>query len=149
LQDKTFFNWRYSNKRNRYLFFYYQKNGRTFAYLVTRLAAKSRRGYICDYAADSIHYIEDILKCIIDKNFFDVLSIYNLNLSPEITDILSKTGFRDKGILRRLEKKIIGEWPLMIRPVRKDLSERDWLIDGIDVRQTGNWDIKEICSDSS
>ena len=136
-------------KKNKYIFYYYQKNNRTAAYLVIRLSKNGIRGYICDYAAEESRFFEDILKFVIRKKYLDVISIYNLNLPPDIAEILTRTGFRSKGILRRFEKKIIGEWPLMIRPVKKDISATDWLIENLDVRHMGSWDIKEICSDSS
>jgi hypothetical protein len=149
LQDEVFFDWRYRNKRNRYAFYYYQNNGKIAAYIVIRQSQNGRRGYICDYAAHENRLIEDLLTFIIKKKHFDVISIYQLNLCSELYGFLLKTGFSDKGLLRRIEKKIIGEWPLLVRPVKRTVTETDWLIEGLDVRRTEHWEIKEICSDSS
>jgi hypothetical protein len=149
LQDEVFFNWRYRNDRNKYVFYYFQNDGKIAAYIVIRLSKNGCRGYICDYAAEETRLIEDILTFVIREKHFDVISIYNLNLSCELYGILIKTGFRDKSLLRRIEKKVTGEWPLLVRPVKRAIAETDWLIGDIDLRSIGSWEIKEICSDSS
>jgi hypothetical protein len=75
--------------------------------------------------------------------------MYRLNLCSELYGILAKKGFSDKGLLRRIEKKIIGEWPLLVRPVKRSMAETDWLVEGLDIRRSEIWEIKEISSDSS
>jgi hypothetical protein len=149
LQDELFFNWRYRNTKNRYVFYYYQNEFKTAAYIVIRQSQNGRRGYICDYGAAEYQYMEDILKFIIRKKHFDVISMYRLNLCSELYGILAKKGFSDKGLLRRIEKKIIGEWPLLVRPVKRSMAETDWLVEGLDIRRSEIWEIKEISSDSS
>ena len=48
-----------------------------------------------------------------------------------------------------LERKIRGNLPLLIRPVTPEPEEKDWFVDGLDMREASNWFIKGICSDST
>jgi len=149
MQDEVFYRWRYNNQRNSYVFYYYKERQTIDSFIVVRLSRNGRRGYICDYGAIDNHSFNKILKFIIKKKHFDVLSIYNLNIPPHLYKIFSSAGFREKNILRSIEQKINGVWPILIRPVNRNVNEADWFTGGIDLRQKDSWVLKEICSDSS
>jgi hypothetical protein len=51
--------------------------------------------------------------------------------------------------VRRIEKKRMGELPVLVRPIRGDDSEDDWRVEGVDIRNIENWKITEICSDAA
>jgi hypothetical protein len=148
-QDETFFNWRYGNRRNKYVFYYRTAHDRIAAFLVIRVSPNGLRGYICDWAAKDNRDLAEILVFAVREKHFDVLSIYDLNLPPDLLEVLASAGFRRNGMLRRIERRRTGEWPLFIRPVQMAVSETDWLISGLDARSPETWEIKEICSDSA
>jgi len=148
-QDEVFFKWRFQNKRNKYLFYYFKDNNIIKSYIVIRLSQNNRRGYICDYAADDERYFEIILDFIIKMKRLDIISIYNFSLTDNFSRILKNLSFRENSLIRLIEKRLNGEWPLLIRPVNKDFSESDLNIEGTDIRKAGNWEIKEICSDAA
>jgi hypothetical protein len=148
-QDEVFFKWRFQNKRNKYFFYYFKDNGIVKCYIVIRLSQNNRRGYICDYAADDDRYLETILNFIIKMKHLDILSIYNFSLTDNFSRILKNLRFRENSLIRVIEKRLNGEWPLLIRPVNKDFAESDLNIEGTDIRKAGNWEIKEICSDAA
>jgi hypothetical protein len=43
----------------------------------------------------------------------------------------------------------MGFMPLLVRPVKRSMAETDWLVEGLDIRRSEIWEIKEISSDSS
>jgi hypothetical protein len=149
LQDEVFFKWRFQNKRNKYLFYYFKDNNIVKGYIVLRLSENNRRGYICDYASDNERFLETILDFIIKMKHIDVISIYNFSLSNNFSRILNNLRFRNNSLIRLIEKQLNGEWPLLIRPVNKDFNESDLNIAGADIRKPENWEIKEISSDAA
>jgi hypothetical protein len=149
LQDKVFFHWRFQNKRKKYIFYYYKDNNSINSYIVMRLSPNNRRGYICDYASDDNKFLEEIIKFIIRMKHLDVISIYRYSLTDNFLRILNRLRFQKNSFIRLIEKRLTGEWPLLIRPVKNDFSDSDLHIAGLDIRKIENWEIKEICSDAA
>lgn len=147
LQDEVFFEWRFNNKRKRYVFYFCKKNGLITGYVVTRIPPNKRRGYIIDYADTDNGSLEEILRFIIKMNHFDVLSIYNISISDSLLETLQRLRFKSDGLIRAKDKNRLGECPLLIRPVNQSYSEHDWYLEGLDMRRIENWDVKEICCD--
>lgn len=147
-QDKDYFEWRFKNDRNEYIFYYFIKGGAATGYMVVRCPPGSPRGYVIDYGDKDGTSLNSILKLSIKKRHFDVLSIYDYCLEARNKEIFRRYGFSSQGIMRVLEKTKRGEWPLFVRPVKVDCAENDWHIGGLDFRKKDNWRIKEICSDS-
>jgi hypothetical protein len=148
-QDEDFFRWRYANKHNKYVFLYRIKNEVITGYIVIRVSPNNRRGYIVDYTQEDETSIEKILKFIIKASCFDVLSIYHFSLTDNIKHRLQDLGFKKVSLFRAIERRIKGELPLLIRPVKNSYSDKDFFVDGLDLRKIENWHIKGICSDDS
>ena len=113
------------------------------------VSPNNQRGYILDYAAKDDSAIREILAYIIRAKHFDILSIYDFGLDIASRPILQGLGFKSKSLLRMIEKRLYGEFPLLIRPVKKACAESDFFIDGIDVRKIENWSLMPICSDAA
>jgi hypothetical protein len=148
-QDKDFFRWRYANKHNKYVFLYRIKNEVITGYVVIRVSPNNRRGYIIDYAQEDETSIEKILKFIIKESFFDVLSIYHFSLTDNMKHKLQDPWFKKVSLFRAIERRIKGELPLLIRPVKQNYSDSDFFFEGLDLRKIENWNIMGICSDDS
>ena len=146
-QDKNYFQWRFDNGRNEYIFYYLIKENVVTRYLVVRRPPGSLRGYVIDYGNMDGKSLSPVLKFITGKRHFDVLSIYGYSLDSKNTRAFRGSGFSSRGIMRLLEKKKRGELPLFVRPVKMECIERDWQFEGLDVRRKDNWRITEICSD--
>ena len=58
-------------------------------------------------------------------------------------------GFKKISLFRIIEKRIKGELPLLIRPVKHNYSDSEFFVEGLDLRKIENWHIKGICSDDS
>lgn len=148
-QDEDFFRWRYANKHNKYIFLFRIKNGVIIGYVVIQVSPNNRRGYIVDYAQGDQTSIEKILKFIIKARCFDVLSIYHFSLTDSIKHKVQDLGFKKVSLFRVIERRIKGELPLLIRPVKHNYSDSDFFVEGLDLRKIENWHIKGICSDSA
>ena len=146
-QDRTFFGWRFLNRRNQYIFFYEKSKGLTTGYMVLRLTSGGRRGYVIDLAAPDIRSVDNMLHVVVRKGGCDIISIYEYSLNDDLRRVFKQHGFVVGGVMRMLEKKKRGEWPLLVRPVNPDYVEADWYYGGRDLRKMENWHIKEICSD--
>jgi hypothetical protein len=69
------------------------------------------------------------------------------SLDDALTQILRRMHFETNSILRKLETKFKQQFPILVRPIKKEYSENDWYIKGIDMRNINSWYINEICSD--
>ena len=147
-QNENYFRWRFENGRNEYVFYYLLKDGMAASYLIVRRPPGGLRGYIIDYGAMNGKCLSPLLQFVAKQHHFDVLSIYGYSFDHHSAEIFRRCGFSSRGVLRLLEKKKRGEWPLFVRPVQSECVESGWWIDGIDIRKIDNWRIKEICSDS-
>ena len=79
---------------------------------------------------------------------FDIFSIYNFGLNDKLLRILKGLHFKTNSMARKIERLFDGEWPLLIRPVRKRFVDNDWFIEDLDIRDIESWQIKSICSDA-
>ncbi len=80
---------------------------------------------------------------------FDIFSIYNFGLNDKLLHILKNLSFNTNGLTQKIERLFDGEWPLLIRPVKKNFIENDWFIEDLDTRNIDSWQIKPICSDAT
>lgn len=149
LQDKSFFQWRFNNQRNNYLFYYSRKNNVTTGYIVMCVSKNNWFGRIIDYAENDSAALKKILEYVIHERHFSMLSILDCSLEDNFLKILKDLRINKNRILHMGKRIVKGIWPLLIRPVKNKCRETDWFIEGIDIRKIGNWHIKEISSDYS
>lgn len=142
-QDENFIKWRFSNKRDNYIFLYSISNNFLNGYVVIRLSTNKRRGFIVDYAGND-KTVERIIKFVVKAGFFDVLSIYHFNLLDNIKQNIQDLGFKRTGLFRSIERKINGELPILIKPVKQNCGDEDFIIEGLDLHKTENWHFKGI-----
>ena len=148
-QDQDFFRWRYANNHNKYLFIYEIKDKMITGYIVIQISPNNRRGYIVDYGQRNGTAIEKIIEFIIKSRHFNILSIYQFSLTDTIEHKIRDLNFKKVSLFRTIEKKVYGELPLLIRPVKKNYSDSDFFVEGLDLRKIENWHIKGICSDGA
>lgn len=148
LQDEHFFRWRFNNKKTKYLFCYAKTANLISGYVVLSISPNNRRGYILDYAESESGSIERILQHIIRLKCFSILSIFNFGVDDNLRQILKTMGFGTNTLIRKLEKLVYGECPLLIRPTQHHCKDGDWFVGGLDLRIIENWNIKPICSDA-
>jgi hypothetical protein len=148
-RDEVFFRWRFESPRSKNVFYYAMEGDRLTGYLVMGISPNNRRGYILDYAEEGAAAVEDILESVIEARYFDLLSIYDFCLDNTFRQRLKGKGFKTHSLVRIIERKLHGELPLLIRPVKETFEENDFFIEGIDSRKLENWSLKPICSDAA
>ncbi len=135
--NNKFFSWRYkSNIPHKYLFYYHNND-----YIVIGQLKKSDTVYILDYTENDIGSFETILKCIRHTPSIVALSIRTMNLSENVSSVLKKLKFKDNNIKNK------NLCPILVRPTNPDLVEEDWFLNGLDMRDINNWELKGICSE--
>lgn len=149
IKDTDFFKWRFQNNRRRYIFYYYWKGGVIEAYLVVRTSDDYSSSHIVDYAQRDESLLQEILRYIITKRYFDILTIWNINLEKELLQALKTLYFSPRYLIGRIEERFKPAFPILIRPVKREYKEDDWFVNGVDIRNIENWEINEICSDAS
>lgn len=149
LQDEEFFRWRFGNRRNKYLFYYLLKEDVAAGYVVVRVSPNNRRGYIVDFAGADDRCVEELMRYIVKAQHFNVLSIYQHSVADGLSRMASALRFTANGLMRILERRVHGELPLLVRPVKREPTDDDWCIGGRDLRNFDNWSIKGICSDET
>ncbi len=78
---------------------------------------------------------------------FEEVKILNYSVDEYLWETLKSRKFKRWGLRRSLLKIAYGEWPLLVRPIKRECSEDDWFLGGLDIRNMENWKIKEICGD--
>lgn len=133
VQDDKFHNWRFKNPRHEYKFYYH---GQDFI-----LVSKKDTGVrtILDYSENSIKNFNTILQHITGEKWYYWLYIKKYSNSKRVRKSLNDFGFQEK-------KNITN--PILVRPTKKDYSEEDWFIEGLDIRNPENWKLREVCSDN-
>jgi hypothetical protein len=149
LQDERFFRWRFRNPQRNYAFYYSFAGDLLTGYVVIGLSRNNRRGFILDYAQISDDALRTILRQVIRAKRFDILSIYDFCLEQPLADTLKQLGFSRHGLVRAAERRLSGELPILIRPIRETYVEADLFIEGLDTRDINNWCLKPICSDGA
>jgi hypothetical protein len=149
LQNEQFFIWRYRNNSQKYAFYFFHENDVLKGYVVVNVSNSNKRGYISDYSEIDYGAVDKIIEFIIKAKHFDIISIYNYSVTDNLSYILNKHQFKDKGLIRLIERRKNGEIPLFIRPVKRDYVERDLFVKGIDIQKIEGWRLKEICSDGA
>ena len=149
LQDTRYFEWRFNSRKHKYVFYYLMKDEVMRGYIVMGVSLCNIRGYILDYAQGDNLAIKELLGCIIHAKHFDIISIYSYAVDSDLGTILSDLRFTLHSPIRFLARNLHGELPLLVRPIKKKVSESDFYIGGLDVRKIENWSLKPICSDAA
>ena len=147
LQDEQFFRWRFDNRRNRYIFYYSRKDNVIAGYVVMLVLQDNQSGYILDFAEIIGGEIRKILRHILREKHVDITAIFDVNLDENFRQQLKDLGFKPDSLIEKRVRKVTGLYPFLVRPVKRHCIEDDWHIEGIDIRDIGNWEIKGICTD--
>jgi len=149
LQDREFFRWRYANPSARYVFYFARREQEMSAFIVMKLSEDKRSGSIVDFGGKDEAEIAKILSHITDSGDFQDTRVLNVGLENSFLKLLKAQGFSSRPLRRMLKRAILGEAPILVRPVKQPCLEEDWFISGLDTRLATNWRIKPICSDSA
>jgi hypothetical protein len=148
-QDEEFFRWRFKNPQSRYVFYYVRRAEHIIGYLVVHVSTDFTHGTIVDFAeVNGSSAIESALEHVIANEHFGILSILDQALSEELRHRLKNLDFEPDSIAWRLLKHT-ADYPFLVRPARPKYQETDWVVEGLDVRNPRNWEIKGIANDGA
>lgn len=148
LQDERFFRWYFSAPRANHVFYYAREGGGIAGYIVLQVTASGQLATIIDYSQRSFSAIAEILRFLAQSKPFGLLWVYEFTPDAELRQLLLDLGFRSNSAVERLRRRMKRVWPLLVRPVREEPEERDWFVEGLDIREISSWDIREIRSDA-
>jgi hypothetical protein len=146
-KDVAYLKYRYQNPRKRFVFYYCWKHEKIVGYMVIKKLPKNNNVHIVDYAESETTAIEKILEHIIVHKHYGIISIWNSSLDHIILQTLQREHFHTKAFFDKIETVLRGSYYLLTRPIQEKLSEGDWFVDDIDIRDTKNWIINEFCCD--
>ena len=127
VRGAEYFRWRFANPTCRYRFLYWSDGGRLDGYLVLQTSILSFKFgvNIVEWEATLPSVREALLRAAVERGHFHDLRVWSSCLSEDSRALLRKLGFRRVG-----EAQGAAERRLMIRPVRKEMLEKDWILAG-------------------
>jgi len=135
IRNEKYFQWKIANTKDNYKFFSYKNKG----YVVFSTQPKSQNGYVVDYAVEDVESLDNILRYIIRKKPFNFTMVFNYGVCDKLSQVLKGLNFKPSNM----------NWHLLIRPVKRDFVKEDWIIEGLNTRDIGNWNMRAICSDDA
>lgn len=144
-----FFSWRFRSPRHQYRFIYVAAGHRLRAYVVLGLSANGRRAYILDHAQVDRDSLKTAIASLISARHFDVISMLGFGVDADMGAVLQSTGFTARSLVRAIERRMHGELPVLVRPLKSISGTDDFLLAGLDVRQAGSWSLKPLISDAA
>jgi GNAT superfamily N-acetyltransferase len=148
VQDEAFFRWRYRPEKKKYLFYYRVVDGVTTGYLVIFVTSGNQRGIIVDHAASNRRELSELLNSVFRRGHFELYSIPGYDRDDYVRPHLEDRGFRERLFLRKLDFRQWKSLSVLLRPVKREFQEEDFLFGGLDLRRGDSWRIKGICSDA-
>lgn len=149
LQDEDFFRWRFQNPKRKYAFYFYRRADVVMGYLVMLVSEDTEQGSIVDYGQDGDGPIGRILDHIFEKGEYDKVNILSVGVDDRLWRTLKSRKFTKWGLQRRVQKLTGGEWPVLVRPVKREYGVDDWFLEGLDIRELESWRLKPICGDGA
>lgn len=143
VRDRVYFSWRFLNPMARYLFLYWIGD-RLEGYLVLQESLTELRNKvpvnIVDWEGTSHRVLSELLHAAIDLYPFPELSIWIATLGEERVELLRKVGFRS------WTEKEYYHPTLLVRAVRDDMKDIEWLLAGRRLQDMTNWDFRMVYS---
>ena len=138
-----FFRWRFDNPIVNYRFLF---SGDLEGYLVLQ----TNRTYdpclvqIVDWEADEFPILEELLNTAVDLCKFMRLSITLPRFDPQMSDLLEQLRFTKDPFGTRIEDY---RPMILLRSVSNEMLRDEWTVNGLDLVDADNWDMRPIYSD--
>lgn len=145
VRDEQYFAWRFGNPLNVYRFLFWE-DARLEGYMVLQKRRHTRGGEtrILDWEATHPQVHEDLLYAAIDRCHSTVLSTWSATLGERTARLLQAAGFRRVNETQGVRHYRPG---LLVRAVRDEMQEADWVVAGRRLLDMANWDLRMIYSD--
>ncbi len=151
VRDPEYFKWRYQNPLSDYRFLYYWSDTQLEGYLVlhTNIYANSQGAWvnIVDWEATHEQAYAELLTAVIHWGEFQELEVWMANLPDHLQRLLDRQGFffREKSGSAMRDSE--GE-SILIKQLNGETDENAYHLNGIDLLDLANWDMRMIFSDA-
>jgi len=145
-KSPDFLEWKLSNPRAKYAYFYHLAESKIDAYVILRVGTSN--AHVIDYGQgrDSLG-VQKLISFIIKQRRLGSISFFNAGMPEELKPFLRKKCFYTFGQIDKIRHGKSYNLPILVRPTVENCVEDDWLIGDIDIRNIDNWHITEICFD--
>jgi len=146
VRDQQYFVWRFKNPRSIYRFLFWE-DMRMEGYLVLQTGhyEGKEKVRIVDWEATNPQVRSDLLQAALRWGHFSFLTIWSGTLSDEVKTLLQRTGFNLVDEARSVTRY---RPTLLIRPVRDEMLNSDWVMANTQLLNMAHWDLRMIYSDS-
>ena len=146
VRHHPYFTWRFQNPRRSYRFLFWER-GSLEGYLVLQMKNERKSestARIVDWEATNHQVRADLLQAAIRWGCFHHLSIWCATLPEETDSLLQGAGFQHMDEAGSVTSE---SRPLLIRPVRDEMLNADWVLAGLRLLDLSSWDLRMIYSD--
>ena len=141
LRDAEYFAWRYKNPLMAYRFLAHDTSNSGYLVLAVRRNNPWASVAIADWEAASPEIARDLLRTALQWGKFHDVRIWAATLSPDRQQLLRETGFIN------VDEPVSAAQPMRTIFIGCVPGESGWSLDGRDLLDPGNWDLRMIYSD--
>jgi GNAT superfamily N-acetyltransferase len=146
VRDREYFEWRFQNPLSRYCFLFWEKS-RFEGYLVVKEStsefANKEVVNIVDLEATRAQVRADLLDAAVNRASKSDLMIWSTDMSGETNLLLDKNGFKPVKQAEGVNQYLPA---VLVRPIRTELLEGDWLLGGRRLLDLASWDLRMLYS---
>jgi hypothetical protein len=143
VRDKEYFVWRFQNPKHEFRFLYWQGDQlKGYMVLQRYLPGKTNsfRVYIKDWEAITDRTRKDLLEAAIRYGRFSELVTWTVTLPESTKGLLEDAGFGPVDHAYRAR----GHPTILIRPVRDEDLQKEWIIADRRLLDVANWDLRTL-----
>ncbi|HOG19430.1 MAG TPA: GNAT family N-acetyltransferase [Salinivirgaceae bacterium] len=142
---EEFLKWRYKNPNTNYEYVYVYEKGELVVF-ISYYYISTNRIYILDYNFSNLSAFKEAFKYLKRNKKIKFAQVWGITCSNDKKKILKQVGFFSLTFIRT---KILrrADQPILIRPATIKISENDFFIENIDIRDPQNWELNLINSD--
>jgi len=145
IRDNNFYNWRYSHPLRNYIFVYVKKTiDELCGYLI--LEKENYRSYLLmEYGYEKEDYLEEMINEVSKKLSIPLLWTNLFTRPVSERNLFFDLGFQRKenmayGVIKKLGLIEDSNLPgALVRPVSKNVDDKNFILDGTDTRNQSNW----------
>jgi GNAT superfamily N-acetyltransferase len=145
VRDREYFDWRFQNPLSRYRFLFWAKT-RLEGYLVLQeytAYADKEVVNIVDWEATSVAVQAELLQAAMDLTADRRLITWSVSLPRQTKAVLDEAGFK---LVRQPQNVAQQRRALLVRPIRDEELDGDWLFTGQPLLDMKSWDLRMLYS---
>ena len=141
VRDAEYFAWRYKNPLMAYQFLAHDTGNSGYLVLAVRRNNPWASLAIADWEAASPEIARDLLRTALQWGKFRDVRIWAATLRPNLRDLLRQTGFIN------VDEPVSAAQPMRTIYIGRVPGVSGWSLNGRDLLDPGNWDLRMIYSD--